>query len=166
MLPTSSTDIWRIEVEYLKDKGKKKKNGAPIDSFFVINTQTTFIETCLPTLSLGPLGNSCVVPYDHRGSSNTTLPPRTVVGVSWSPITHTSLLRMEQVAYYADLWASKLEASILGLIQTDLGDVVALLSTSIDSIAVKIKMCEHVQGATEEVKTLKVVVAEVRRDIN
>lgn len=52
------------------------------------------------------------------------------------------------------------------MIQTSLGDVVTLLSTAIDALAENIEVCERGQGATEEMTTLKAVIAELRRNIN
>ncbi|XP_049363600.1 uncharacterized protein LOC125828325 [Solanum verrucosum] len=73
---------------------------------------------------------------------------------------------MGQLAHYADHRDARLEASISGMIQTALADVVTPLSTTIDAFAARISVCKCGQWATKEVTALKAAIAVLRSDVD
>lgn len=121
VIPTSSTHIRMIEVEYLKDEVDKKK--APLmDSCSIMDTDILPIEAPLRTPAYGLSGTSSSASFDSLSSSASLLPPRswTALSTSRPPLTQVALLWMGRLAHSADHHAAIIDASIIGMIPTTL----------------------------------------------
>ncbi|KAG5581034.1 hypothetical protein H5410_051661 [Solanum commersonii] len=113
VITTSFTDM----AKYLKDEAEKKK-AALMDTSSIVDTDTLPAEVVLPSTALGPSDTSSDVPFVTPISSTAPLPPRS--------------------AHYADRRASRLEATIPGMIERALDAAVTPLSASIDALAIRI----------------------------
>ncbi|KAG5596031.1 hypothetical protein H5410_037263 [Solanum commersonii] len=131
VIPTSSTDICRIEAEHYLQR-----------------------HHCL----FWPLVLQVYLVLLPKSST-------AVVATSRPPLTKVALLQIGHLAHSINHRASKLEASIPGMIQTALADVVTPLNSTIDALAARIVVCEYGQGATEEVTPLKAIIVLLRRDV-
>lgn len=166
-IPTSSTDIRRIKVEYLKYQAEKNQKEAQVDLSSAMDTDSIHAEVSLPTPTPGPSGTTTSTLSDTPGSFVAALPPiPTVVTISRTLITQESLLRIGKLAYSTNRWATRLETSISSMIQTALTDVVASMRATIDALEARITVCDHDQEATDEVTALKADITTLRTDVD
>jgi len=152
VMTTTSTNIRKIEAEYLKDQAEKKQTE-------VATTGSTPTKALFLTLALGPSGISIT-------TATSTDTPGSSAAISKHPLTHAFLIRMGQMALSTDHRAACLEASVPGMIQKALTDVVTPLNTTIDALAARIAVCEHNQGPTSEIIALKAAIDELQKDVN
>uniref|UniRef100_M1DAS2 Polyprotein protein n=1 Tax=Solanum tuberosum TaxID=4113 RepID=M1DAS2_SOLTU len=151
-MPTASTNIRKIEAEYLKDQADKKKKEA-------VTTASTHAEALQLSPTHGPSGI-------YIATTTLTDATRSSIAVSSPPLTHAFLIQMGQMALSAVRQTACLEASVPGMIQKALTDVVIPLNTTIDALPATIAVCEHNQGPASEIIVLKAAIDELQKDVN
>uniref|UniRef100_M1DX64 Uncharacterized protein n=1 Tax=Solanum tuberosum TaxID=4113 RepID=M1DX64_SOLTU len=90
--PSSSCDIHRIEVEYMKDEAEKKKKGL-VDTSPVVDVKSMEAGPTQPTPTVEPSG--IPTPSTPIASAPTL--------ISRPPLTHTMIYKMGNFAYSVDL---------------------------------------------------------------
>ncbi|KAG5630844.1 hypothetical protein H5410_002561 [Solanum commersonii] len=123
-MPIASTNIQNIKAKYLKDQVDKKQKEA-------VTTRSTPAEAL-------PLSPTHVPSGIYIATTTLTDATNSFTTVSRPPLTHGSLIRMGQMTLSTDRQATCLEASISGMIQKALTNVVTLLNTTIDALAARI----------------------------
>ncbi|XP_015168063.1 mucin-5AC-like [Solanum tuberosum] len=142
VIPSSSTNIRRIEAEFTREEIDRRK-AAPADISPEVDVDSLPAQAPLPTPASEPSGTSA--------PSSSSQVPGASSSSSWpSKITQAMILKIGHLALSADMRATRLERSVPEMIDRAILAALTLLPTSVDALTVCVIACESRQRKASE----------------